>query len=619
MYLRLINYCDGVYIKFLNAFIRTINTPSYCCFYEYSCYALTVNLSGIAKPSLGLVTPASYTSSNKAPSSSPPANQQVDVDNIISSADEVSTNTFSTQVASKMEQPSKIKQSKTEQSSKITPPKTSNLPASKLTPPKPTSSSSNTTKTSPSTARKIPLPSGQTRRASDSTLGLQTKSRLEVGKAEQNQKQPKIKKLSDLSRNDSVIHEKDVLESSRAKSEIKGLKHPTVGGSGGVSIIQTPKYNSNTTTFETSNTNPTANQFSKNKVLKFQPNPVTSKPVSTESLKFQPNPVTPKPVSTESRFFSDSISSDATLDGYEESDIDTSCDVTPTNEQILSEQNDISQNKNVYVKDDLSNENISCSDTLPIEFTDNELEPIKVRQWFGEMQTISDDDEDDEDELSISQNSSSHLPEHDPFSEFDNNEFDISNLTGTNDFDTSKLTGANNFDISQLTGIVSMNTTSAAQVISKVSSVPQQHNISKKTYRGEYDNEESDIDSDDPKSVCDDPDIHPKSIDDSGVVTMAGDETMKRSEQLSSDSGYIEPLEYLSSSRTSITNSTSGGLRKHSLTNAEDGSCYSSNESNPSPRFGDQNQKQLQVYWYMFYFYNFFFFFFFEKKIKNKY
>lgn len=499
----------------------------------------------MSKPSSGLVTPASYSSSNKAPSTS--ANKRNADDATNESAKSTVSPIQNEQLTSKIEQ-----------SLKITPPKTSNLPASKLTKP----AASTTSKTSPATARKIPLPGGQIRRTSDSTLGLQTKSRLEIGSAQQQQK---IKKLSDLSRNDSVIQEKDDLESSKAKSEIKGLRHPIVGGG---SMLKTPKYSNNNNKTQSNN----------NRVLKFQPNPTI-----------------PKPVLAESAFKSDTISNindDNDNEINEESDVDLSCDVTPTNERVVSEQDDILPNKTVSENDISPNEN----DTLPSEYTDNELEGITLRQPFGKIHMLSDDEDDEDDQLSISQNSTSHLPENDPFSEFDNNGFNLSKVTGANDFDISNLTGANDFDISKLTGIDAINT-STSEVVRKVSSSNPQNNTAKGIYNDKYesdDDEDSDIDSDNPKSVYDDPDIRTKSID---GVTVDNNDPMKRSEQLSSDSGYIEPLEYLSSSRTSIANSNSGsgtgsGLRKHSLTNVEDGFCYSSSESNPSPRFGEQQQQQ---------------------------
>ena len=62
------------------------------------------------------------------------------------------------------------------------------------------------------------------------------------------------------------------------------------------------------------------------------------------------------------------------------------------------------------------------------------------------------------------------------------------------------------------------------------------------------------------------------------------DDSIKRSEQLSSDSGYIEPLDTLSSSRNSIANSY-----RQQVSNASSyiDETSSSNESNPSPRFGE--------------------------------
>lgn len=62
------------------------------------------------------------------------------------------------------------------------------------------------------------------------------------------------------------------------------------------------------------------------------------------------------------------------------------------------------------------------------------------------------------------------------------------------------------------------------------------------------------------------------------------DDSIKRSEQLSSDSGYIEPLDTLSSSHNSIANSY-----RQQVSNASSyiDETSSSNESNPSPRFGE--------------------------------
>ena len=430
---------------------------------------------------------------------------------------------------SKKEQSLIIGHSKIEQVSKITPPKIEQRlipPSSKIEAPQIMPARS-----SPATARKIPLPSGQTRRASDGTLGLQTKSRLEV--AGSLKPQQKVKKLSDLSRNESVIHESGAFGTVKAKSEIKGLKYPIVGGS----MVHSPSYNNKTSSPNPAN--PAGAVLNQSRILKFQPNPIIS----------SHNPAKE----------SGSTTAGSEIVGDETS---VNVTVTPTNERT-----DISPN-----------ESMSDNDILPNDCIEN---------------VAASESEENEPEQAIGEIDRNLLSEKDPFSEFDSNDFDTSKLTGINDFDTSKLTGPGDFDTSKLMGInefdtsklTGINKLNPSQGLRKISS--GRYNTAQVEEYQKYESGDSDIDSDNPKSICDESDSRPKLLDD------ARDESMKRSEQLSSDSGYIEPLENLSLSRTSIANST-GGHRKYSLNNHDDASCYSSSESNPSPRFGEQEQSRFQ-------------------------
>ena len=511
---------------------------------------------GIVKPPSGLVKPGSYSSTGMV------ARKQADNTAIVESTSTSNNATPSAEETSKSffisrkEQSSIIGHSKIEQVSKITPPKIEKRltpPSSKIEAPQIMPARS-----SPATARKIPLPSGQTRRASDGTLGLQTKSRLEV--AGSLKPQQKVKKLSDLSRNESIIHESGAFRTVKAKSEIEGLKYPIVGGS----MIHPPRYNNKTSS--PNPTNPAGAVLNQSRILKFQPNPIIS----------SHNPA----ANSESESESGSTTAKSDIVG-DETSADVYSDVTPTNERT-----DISPN-----------ENMSDNDILPNGCIEN-VAASEPEQASGEIKTTieqtEDEEKENEDVKRSKNNCCSLLSEKDPFSEFESNDFDTSKLTGINDFDTSKLTGINDFDTSKLTGINEFDTSkltgidnlNTSQGLRKISS--DRYNTAEVEEYQKYESGDSDIDSDNPKSVCDESDSRPKLLDDA-----ARDESMKRSEQLSSDSGYIEPLENLSVSRTSIANST-GGHRKYSLNNHDDASCYSSSESNSSPRFGEQEQSRFQ-------------------------
>ncbi|XP_066924742.1 serine-rich adhesin for platelets-like isoform X2 [Clytia hemisphaerica] len=455
--------------------------------------------SGIGKPS-GLAKPSGIAKANSTASRDNLSNKSLTKDD-----DKVNTN--STENVSKLtppkeqvskisppkqskEQPSKIASSK-EQASRIASPVTSRKLASPSTPRR---------MASPSTPRKIPLLNGPTRRASDGTLGLQTKSRLEVNASQK-------KKLSDLS-----THEESINEIAE-RNETRELKYPIVGG-------KLPDRLGDTNRFI-------------NKSLRFQPNPKLTKPT--------------KPTEKES-------TEEPTV-----SDIET-----PTNENLVAPPEEFVGES--VERDDAADELSIANDFVASETSTLGKDGNIVSNILGddEQREPTDTEEDTEieesenEDIRFPKNSISSLPEKDPFAEFDTS-FDTSQLTGIDQhFDTSKLTGIDDYEPTETT-------------FTKLKQRP----ISES---------DSDIDSDHPKSVYDESEIPKPDYTNLGYTEP--DDSIKRSEQLSSDSGYIEPLDTPSSSRNSLP------YRKQSGSNASSvPDDISSNESNPSPRFGEENDQ----------------------------
>ena len=423
---------------------------------------------------------------------------------------------------------------------------------------------------------------------------MQTKSRLDVQGS-----LLRIKKLSDLQ---PVISE----TTDEAISELKGLKYPIVGG------IASPRYNNKNKYGDTATAAACGGR------LKFQPNnPV--KPVSV--------PIPNKSDLSDDFLNTEVISQNEDLDSNVTlpSKVLDSCDISANK---VFDTSDVSQNGNLKASDISRNESTSTLTAATdgnciCEIEENEeKENDKYRNsssfvvYPSLLADFNDDeekcaengnyDDEEEEEDGSSANNVSSLPDKDPFAELDgvnSNGFDTSQLTGLNEFDTSQLTGVNDFDTSNLTGglVTSFDTskltgingfdndTSQSRRVRKTSSTTRtktgQLEEEKHIPIPKYESDDSDIESDTHlKSGYIESDIIKKHQD--------NDENMKRSEQLSSDSGYIEPIEFLSSSRTSITNPND---RKQSLNSDISNSnspnyavedLSSSDSANPSPRFG---------------------------------
>lgn len=112
---------------------------------------------------------------------------------------------------------------------------------------------------SPATTQKIPLPNGPSRRASDGTLGLATKSRLEASSLQK-------KKCSDITALHEAINEN--IEFKASSEPVKELQNPTIG--------RMPDR------FEAQNTNKLINR-----PMKFQPNTNNLKQLVTETSKVE--------------------------------------------------------------------------------------------------------------------------------------------------------------------------------------------------------------------------------------------------------------------------------------------------------------------------------------------
>ena len=478
--------------------------------------------SGIGKPS-GLAKPSGIAKTNSLGSKETGLNKSPP-------KDDSKVNTNSNENVSKLtppkEQVSKISPPKQEQASKISQPKEQ---ISKISQPKDQSSRIASPKEqgsriaspvtsrklaspstprrigSPSTPRKIPLPNGPVRRASDGTLGLQTKSRLEVNGSQK-------KKLSDLS-----THEESINEIAE-RNETRELRYPIVGGKIPDRLGETNRF--------------------VNKSLKFQPNPKLTKPT------VEAKPVERAP--TEQPTASD--------------------DETPTNENVVAPPDEFVGES---VDRDHPTKELSNFDASETNTFDGDENFVGSNLIENEIQEPTDTEEDTEieesenEDVRFPENNISLLPEKDPFSEFDTS-FDTSQLTGVDEhFDTSKLTGIEDTTLRY---------------------EPTETNFPKIKQRP-ISESDSDIDSDHPKSVYDESEIPKPDYNNLGYAEP--DDSIKRSEQLSSDSGYIEPLDTLSSSRNSLP------YRKQSGSNASSfpDDISSSNESNPSPRFGEESEQ----------------------------